>query len=648
MRFVLTFLLFGMLMHFQAVAQEQKVLDSLENVFNASKDDQLKLKISGDLCWGYGNLNFDKALFFGKAELQLAEKLKDSAAVALAYSDLGNTYTRVNNLNEALSYHLKALKLREKLGLKAKAAGSISNISIIYKQLGNYKEALVYMHRSLKIYEEAGDEAKQAVVLSNIGNVYMNYQKFAEAKESYDKVIRLATKTNATALLASAYSGLMKYYFQLKKYDSALANGNKAAAYLNTLNQKNDLAAVYNTIGQVHAVKGNFSEAMRYYRKSLDFRVFMKDRLGIGSCYKNIGACYADMKNYEQAEQYVNKSIEIFKEFNSKDYLREAFDVLGKIYESKKDYAASLKFFKESAAMKDSIYSKQAIDKINELQIAYQTEKKAKQIALLNKENKIQKLLIAKRNLFLGITIGTLVLTLVIAFLIHKSNRLKQAARLQAAIITQQDLATKAVLSAEENERKRISGELHDGLGQMFSAVKLNLSAVMDDVDFKSEKGKSLFETTLGLVDESCKEVRVISHQMAPNLLLKSGLAAAIRDFINKIDARRLKINLETFGLQKRLDQNVETVLYRVIQETVNNVIKHSGANSLDIQLTKDQEGINVMIEDNGRGFDISQIEKFEGIGLKNIRTRVNYLKGTVDFSSSPGKGTLIAIFIPA
>jgi len=203
------------------------------------------------------------------------------------------------------------------------------------------------------------------------------------------------------------------------------------------------------------------------------------------------------------------------------------------------------------------------------------------------------------------------------------------------------------VLNAEENERKRISGELHDGLGQLFSAVKMNLSALTGSLDFKDKHGEEMFNKTMSLVDESCKEVRLISHQMAPNVLLKSGLTAAVRDFISKIDARKLKINLETFGLQNRLDQNIETVLYRVIQETVNNVIKHSGANTLDIQLTKDEEGINAMIEDNGKGFDTSSLEKFEGIGLKNIKSRVGYLKGTVDFSSTLGSGTLVAIHIP-
>ncbi len=647
MKHTLSLLFFFLITVYQANAQNQKVLDSLENSFHLAKDDQQKLKISGDLCWSYGTINFDKALFYGKEELRLAQKLKDSVAVALAYSDIGNTYIRVNNLKEALNHHIKAYQIRDKLGLTAKAAGSISNISIIYKQQGQYKEALTYMYRALKIYEDANDEQKQALVLGNIGNVYLEYKKYEPAKESFDKTILIAKKNNYKSILANAYSGIMNYYFQQNKLDQALKYGNMSVKYLKELNMQSDIATLYNSIGQVYFEKDKYDEAMKYYNLSLKSRLFMNDKLGIGSCYKNIGACYAELKDFTKAEEFVNKSINLFKELNAKDYLREAYAILANIAENKQDYVSSLKFFKESAAMKDSIYNKQSTDKINELQIAYETEKKIQKIELLGKENKIHKLELFKRNVYLGVVLGALLISFLIGFLIYRSIRLKQASRLQEEVIIQQDLATKAVLNAEENERRRISGELHDGLGQMFSAVKMNLSALTEDLNFKDDHSKLMFDKTLGLVDESCKEVRSISHQMAPNVLLKSGLATAVRDFIGKIDERKLKINLETFGLQERLDQNIETVLYRVIQETVNNVIKHAEANSLDIQLTKDEEGINVMIEDNGKGFDTSSVENFEGIGLKNIRSRVAFLKGTVDFSSNIGQGTLVAIFIP-
>ena len=132
-----------------------------------------------------------------------------------------------------------------------------------------------------------------------------------------------------------------------------------------------------------------------------------------------------------------------------------------------------------------------------------------------------------------------------------------------------------------------------------------------------------------------------------PNALLKSGLASAVKEFLDKIDNRIIKINLHSEGLQERLDGNTETVLYRVIQECVNNVIKHSGASNLDISLIKDADGIAATVEDNGKGFDTADKQKFEGIGLQNISSRVAFLKGTVDFDSAPGKGTLVAIHVP-
>jgi two-component system NarL family sensor kinase len=129
--------------------------------------------------------------------------------------------------------------------------------------------------------------------------------------------------------------------------------------------------------------------------------------------------------------------------------------------------------------------------------------------------------------------------------------------------------------------------------------------------------------------------------------LLKNGLANAVKEFLDKIDNRVLKVSLHTEGLNERIDSNTETVLYRVIQECVNNVIKHAGASMMDISLIKDKDGISVTIEDNGKGFDKSIKNDSDGLGLKNISSRITYLKGTVDFDTAPGKGTLVAIHIP-
>jgi signal transduction histidine kinase len=224
----------------------------------------------------------------------------------------------------------------------------------------------------------------------------------------------------------------------------------------------------------------------------------------------------------------------------------------------------------------------------------------------------------------------------------------RHEAKTQAQMMKQQELATQAVMEAEEAERKRIATDLHDGVGQIMSAAKMNLSAYQHRVKFDNEEEKISFDKIISLVDAGCKEVRSVSHNMMPNALVNTSLADAIRDFIDKLDKHSLKVHLFSEGFDESLlRSDTETVLYRIIQECVNNVIKHSGADVLDISLIKEGDEITATIEDNGRGFDMKTNENKEGIGLKNIRTRVEYLKGTAEIKSAPGKGTCIALHVP-
>lgn len=151
----------------------------------------------------------------------------------------------------------------------------------------------------------------------------------------------------------------------------------------------------------------------------------------------------------------------------------------------------------------------------------------------------------------------------------------------------------------------------------------------------------------MALVDESCKEVRVISHKMMPNFLLKSGIASDIRSFIEKIDEHTLKIKLETKGFKEQLEFNEEVILYRVIQELINNVIKHANANELYLLLERSESYINVVLSDNGNGFNYKEVINKGGLGLKNIAVRINYLKGQITFSANQPKGTKVHIQIP-
>lgn len=167
-------------------------------------------------------------------------------------------------------------------------------------------------------------------------------------------------------------------------------------------------------------------------------------------------------------------------------------------------------------------------------------------------------------------------------------------------LLQQQTAVTKAMMEAEEAERQPIARDLHDGVGQMMSVVKMNLYALEHAISFTSETERVSFHHTMQLVDDSCKKVRSVSHNMMDaQCIVKKGLASALREFIDKLDQSKLQIHLYTEGLDQKLDSQIEIVLYRFIKECINNVIKQSKATAVDISIIRDKEELTAIIEDN-------------------------------------------------
>jgi len=220
---------------------------------------------------------------------------------------------------------------------------------------------------------------------------------------------------------------------------------------------------------------------------------------------------------------------------------------------------------------------------------------------------------------------------------------------MDAELINQQELRSRAIIEAEEKERTRIAKELHDGIGQQLSAAKLNISGLQASLHTNNDEEKVMLQNAIDFIDESVKEVRSVSHSMMPNALVKSGLVSAIKEFVTKISSSgALKINLEIVGLSDRLEQTVETVLFRVLQELLNNIIKHAKAAYVNIQVIKHEKELTILIEDNGVGFDTEkELSNNNGIGLKNIQSRVAFLNGQVFFDSHISKGTTVTVEIP-
>lgn len=221
-------------------------------------------------------------------------------------------------------------------------------------------------------------------------------------------------------------------------------------------------------------------------------------------------------------------------------------------------------------------------------------------------------------------------------------NQLQENAMLLQRLNDEQKKAFGMVIQGEENERRRLAFELHDGLGQLLSVVKLNLSSLEQWIDKKNKQTTDMLNGIISLVDDSCREVRNISHNLMPNTVLQFGLMAALKDFCRKINrAEKIKLHFQNQDLNININPQIQTTLYRVIQEIVSNAIKHSQASDVYIQLFLEDNNLVILIEDNGKGFDLNTVMNSEkGLGIKNIISRIEYIKGKIIIDSFVGKGT--------
>lgn len=648
--------------------------------FNTSNEYYTRLNNKREIGGNYNNIgmayklvgNIDQGLvYFLKAE-KLHRAINDVEAIGADVNNIGAVYADMGSYTKAIAYYLEAIKLTENTKKASSNAQTFINIANILRLQKNYKEGILYSEKAIKILSEGNDQLNLGIAYLNFANIYIEQSAYDKAIHLIDQSVEAFKKANFKRGIQVCYNNLGALYIRQEKYQQAIPLLEKSIQIAEESKNFAGLALVQQNIAFSYTKLGEFKLAKEWFDKAeTSAKKYNKADINtIAEIYNHRSSLDSATGNFKGAF-FGRDRYRLIKDSLLNERLSKQINELNTKYQTEKKQNQivaltsqnqiqglqlqqnKLELLNQSLTLDKSKLQINAQNLLLERnrstlqQKKLEASAKEQKIKLLNTENQIQKLELLKRNITIIVIAALLLLGALIGFLFYNKYKLKQEARLQSEVIKQQDLSTKAVLNAEENERKRISGELHDGLGQMFSAVKLNLSALTENLSFKDEHTKEMFNKTMNLVDESCKEVRVISHQMAPNVLLKSGLTAAVRDFISKIDSRRLKINLETFGLQDRLDQNIETVLYRIIQETVNNVIKHAEANVLDIQLTKDEDGINAMIEDNGKGFDTKLAEKMEGIGLKNIQSRVSYLKGSVDFSSNLGSGTLVAIYIP-
>jgi two-component system NarL family sensor kinase len=632
-----------------ATAQVKRITDSLENILQTGTvTGTPRIDITNKLASYLVRKSSDRAKAFATQALAESIKADYREGEGMAYMVYGMIYQKNGVLDSGLLYADKAGKILPAIPKRVIEAGVCYQLkAMMLRMKDQSSDAITAYMEAIRYFEKGNYKPGIADGYVGIAAMFVAQTQYVKAIEYHQKALMLYKELNLVSFVSQETGNLGIVESRLKHYDKSLNYFKQALKILEGTDDQSGVADIYNNMGETYFDMKKYQQAINCLKRAEIIRKKIDEPKNLSYTLNYLGMAYEKLGDKVKAITYMKQAHSLAAKLNNTVQIQDSFEAMSAFYAHNRQLDSAYFFSNKFRLLKDSVDITDNKKAFNSLLIKYETEKKQQQINSLNQENTIQKLSIVNRNKTIGIIIGFILLAAIVGALFYNRHQLKQKAQKQQQMLTQQDNLTKAVIEAEEKERKRIASDLHDGVGQLFSAVKMNLGGLIDRVKMEREEDRFLAEKTMALVEESCKEVRVISHQMMPNMLLRSGIASDVKSFIEKIDSERLKVNVEANGFKNRIESNVETVLYRVIQETVNNVIKHAKASKLDIILNRDSAGITAVIADNGIGFNADHRDSFDGIGLKNIAARIEYLKGTVVYYSSPGKGTSVNVWVP-
>lgn len=617
-------------------AQNNSIITLQKQIIKEAKPERIyALKLS--LASAIKQNKPDSAILLSKDALKFFINKKNYYQIGLANLILAQAHIIISQKEIANSYNNKAFQISNDNNFDSIKAISYLLFAEYYKAKSDFEKSIENAHNGLSIFEKL---KVQSGIIKAKGIMAQNYQMKGDLGKAEGLLKEIINQPGIDA--KSQINGLhtlANIYGMEEKYEEALALDARGLALCKEANILGYRNVFYDNMANCYMYTNRFKLAEEYFYKTLVIDSAMGDDKQMSDTYLNLGQLNLRQNNITEAFKYLNKSLKLSSRTGYKLGTYQAYVLLSDTYKNiNADSAYS--FLKKAYKVKDSIINESSENKIAELETLYQKDKKEQQLLLQESE-------INRKNYLVVGLLALLTLLAVSGFYIYKRRQVKNQLAMQSAILKQQEEGSKAILLAEDKERSRISADLHDGVGQLMSAAKMNLSAFEKEINFSSEAQKNAFSNLLSLIDEGCKEVRNVSHQMMPGALQKFGLERALKEMIQQIDSKNLLIDLHIDGFNQNENDPIENIIYRIIQEGINNTIKHAKATELHLSLEKDEEGIRISIEDNGIGFNPAQNETL-GIGLENIYSRVQYLKGTIDVDSKKNEGTLIAIFIPA
>ncbi|MEP6949751.1 MAG: ATP-binding protein [Ginsengibacter sp.] len=627
-------------------------VDSLENELKITKNDAANIELLCDLSYAYIYTDTVKSgKYLGRA-IELGKKTKDNYSLGLINYSIGNLiFTTQTSSDKPKEYFVIAQKYFAKVDHEKGIYGN----SLVYNALadiflfeGKWDDAIKNFLSAIKLVEGLPTKkatTQLAAAYSGIGSVYLYLAQYDKGIDYKLKAIDLfeSLKNNDHELAMTYMQAAYGYCFS-GKMTQTKSYLEKGRTIFDTLKEDNEAYMQYYEIsGQYYGKTGQQKKAIEEQKLALAYAQKISNISYISTEKYMLAQNYFSDKQYANAKNEFLDCLQLAGQLNDNRIKLKVFSFLSECEENLGNTASALQYMKMQFKIGDSLKIQEAKVEINKLENKYQAAKKEKQIIFLENEKQ-------KQNGVITALVSGFIVLIIIVLLVFINNKQKQVIQTKKIKELEQEkqlVAINTILQAQETERSRMAKDLHDGLGGMLSGIKLNLSAMKGNMII-GENDAQLFARSISQLDSAIAEMRRVAHNMMPEALLKFGLSEAIQDFCDSInESNTVKMRYTTLGPQGGLEKSTEVILYRIIQELTNNAIKHAMAKNIFIQLIIHEKGITLTVEDDGKGFDTAQLSNIKGAGLKNVQSRVDYLKGILEIDSKTGEGSSFNIEIP-
>lgn len=623
------------------VTAQRKLADSIELVLAKSMPDSLRAVAMVNRAMFYEVLDSAKAeqLYKEALDFSLENKLYYPAGLSIRFRLVpkilkGEFVKYIDDINKAVYY----LSLSENPKARKQEGLLMADKASYFYFTGQYDSAVAWNLKGIAVLEKNNFYNQTGTLYTNLSGCFDVLKMKDKQKEYVMKGLAAAKKSGEHYLIFGSYLMVSQFYAGEKEYKAAMEYCDSAMLYYKDDLNYSRMQLYYLMRAQAYEGLEKFDSSVHYYNKAYTLTKSSNDEWGMTEPLLRMGFGYMKLQKLNEAEIFLKEGIGLAEKNNLLTFKRTGYELISTFYEETGDYKKALEAYKKYYDADDSLQNADSRKMVLDLDKKYETEKKEKQLLL-------QQASIRQKNTLNYIFAGSAIALLLVSLLTYRNYRQKQKLQQQKIAELEKERllsATQSILKGQEEERSRMAKDLHDGLGGLLSGVKLQLGAMKGNLILSEEHGR-IFNNALGKLDESISEMRRVAHNMMPEALMKLGLQQALQDYCDGLsESQPFTINSEFHGLENRMEPATEVVVYRIVQELLNNAVKHSGAFTILAQVMRQDNNLTITVEDNGKGFDKETV--LQGAGLKNIRSRVDYLKGQLDIQSESGKGTSVHI----